>query len=611
MVIGAGIWVLPTIGAAQEDGADSDGARVFSESCVACHSTVQSSRAPGPYMLSQLTPRAIFTALEDGIMRAEGAALSREQRIAVAEYLTSRSLSTVALPESAYCSDRGFASLPTDDIAFMGFGGNLASTGLQDSANAGMTADKVSELELQWAFAMPDAVEIRSKPTVVGDTILVGDMYGEVYALDEESGCIHWKFTADSGIRGAILAGESPAGDTIAWFVDFHTNAYALNISNGELEWKVRTGVHSEASNTGTPALHDNRLIVPVSNMGVVSGANPTNECCTGSGEVVALDAMSGEILWRHRTIGEEAVPTKKNDIGTQLYGPSGAAVWASPTIDVDRGLVYVGTGENLTHPTTDTSDAILALDIETGKLAWSFQGTANDAFTIACARAENRENCPTPVGPDLDFGMAPILVTDENGKEMLVAGQKSGVVWALDPDDNGTVIWSTRVGKGSALGGIHWGMATDGRRVYATNADRGDVVIVDVNPDQPVSPGVYAINLVSGDVDWSAAAPDDTCLGKQGCFVSNSAAPAMIPGIVFAGGLDGYIRAYSAEDGSIVWEYDTNGEYDTVNGVPGQGGAIDGPGPVIANGTLYVSSGYGRFGQMPGNVLLAFRVPE
>jgi polyvinyl alcohol dehydrogenase (cytochrome) len=394
-------------------------------------------------------------------------------------------------------------------------------------------------------------------------------------------------------------------------FADYRANVYALDITSGDLVWKVKAGRHAEASNTGAPILYDGRLIVPVSNMEVVAAMNPTYQCCTGSGAVTALDADTGETLWYHRVIAEEPVPTIKNDLGVQVFGPSGATVWSSPTIDVDRGLVYVGTGENFTHPATNTSDAILAIHLESGELAWSFQGTSDDAFTMACTVPENRQNCPTPAGPDVDFGMAPIIVTRQDGKEILVVGQKSGVVWALDPDNQGEVLWSTRVGKGGALGGIHWGMTTDGKRVYAANSDQARAVFVDVNPDRPISPGLYALDLMNGDIDWSIPAPDDTCLGRPGCFPGNSAAPSMIPGVVFAGGLDGYIRAHSTDDGSVLWEYDTTGEHDTVNGVPGRGGSIDGPGPVIANGMVYVNSGYGAFGQMPGNVLLAFSADD
>jgi len=588
--------------------AEDEGAQIFASTCATCHSSAQSGRMPSRFMLSQLTPRAIVTALEDGVMRAEGAELTHEQRVTLAEYLTGVTYSTEFLPESAYCARRGFAPVDTSDISWMGYGGNHEGTGFQSAKLADLSASDVPNLELRWAFAFPDASQARTKPTVIGGDILVGDQYGHVYAIEAASGCVRWTFAADTGIRGAILVGDNEHGDALAWFVDFRTSVYALDLSDGSVVWKNRVGRHPEASNTGSPTLHDGRLFVPVSVMEVAVAMDPTYECCTASGAVAALDASSGELIWYHRVIKEEPVESGKNAIGTRLFAPSGAPVWSSPTVDAKRGLVYVGTGENFTRPTTSTSDSILAIDIETGKTAWSFQALEADAWTMACG-SKYDQNCPEANGPDLDFGMAPILVTREDDSQILVAGQKSGLVWALDPDNDGEVLWSSRIGKGGALGGVHWGMATDGRRVYAPVGDRADAVIVDVNPDRPVSPGMYALDLMNGNQVWGTPAPTDTCLGKQGCFVSYSAAPTAIPGVVFSGGLDGYIRAYSTEDGSLLWEYDTTGEFETVNGIAGHGGAIDGPAPVIAGGMVFVNSGYGMFGQMPGNMLLAFGV--
>ena len=278
----------------------------------------------------------------------------------------------------------------------------------------------------------------------------------------------------------------------------------------------------------------------------------------------------------------------------------------SSPTVDTARGRVYAGTGQNYSRPATGNSDAVIALDIETGELAWSFQATPDDAFNVACIPVPLGHNCPDPPGPDYDFGMSPMLVERPDGSEILVAGQKSGTVWALDPDRDGAVLWSTQGGKGSVLGGIHWGMAADGGYAYAPHSDRGGVV-VDVNPDRDPSPGLYALDLMTGEIVWRARPPEGACEGKRGCFLANSAGAAVIPSVVFAGGLDGHIRAYSADDGRILWDFDTTGVAVTFNGVPGRGGAIDGPGPVIAGGRLFTNSGYSQHGQMPGNLLLAF----
>ena len=587
-----------------------EGQELFETECASCHTASGTERTPGTGTLGQLTPRAIVASLEDGVMRAEGANLTAEQRILVAEYLTRRRYEAEAFPTSAFCTGSAWTGLDPATISWMGFAGNLAGTGYQPPERAGLEAAAVPRLRLQWAFAFPGGSNMRTSPTIAGDAALVAGPFGEVLALDVATGCVRWSFEADAMIRGAIAAGEGPKGRATAWFVDSRTNAYAVDLESGSLLWKQRVGWHAVAYGTGSPALHDGRLFVPVSSLEVAMAGDPRYECCTSSGAVAALDAATGEVLWYHRVIPGYPEETGKNGIGTTNWGPSGAAVWSSPTIDPARGLLYAGTGENLTHPVTETSDAILALELETGEPAWSFQGTTGDAFNMACTQAAYRENCPDPPGPDLDFGMAPMLVTRPDGKEILVAGQKSGVVWALDPDDHGAVLWSTAVGKGSALGGIHWGMATDGRYAYAPNADRA-AVIVDVHPERERSPGLYALDLMNGEVVWSAPPPDDACRDRRRCLSSNSAAATAIDGVVFAGGLDGVIRAHSTVDGQVIWEFDTTQPVETVGGVPGRGGAIDGPGPVVAGGMLFVNSGYATFGQMPGNLLLAFGVGD
>jgi polyvinyl alcohol dehydrogenase (cytochrome) len=528
----------------------------------------------------------------------------------VAEALTNRRYSETTLPAAAFCSEQSTQVFEIESVSWMGFGGNIEGTGFQPDDRAGLTASEIPSLELLWAFAFPDASEIRTKPTIVGKLALFGDQFGMVYAVDTNTGCVRWTFEADAGIRGAILVDTDDNGRPLAYFVDFRTNAYALDIYAGTVVWKERVGWHPESNNTGSPTLYGNRLFVPISSMEVVMGGDPSYECCTSSGAVAALDKRTGELLWYHRVIPGYPEEAGLNALGTQLWAPSGAPVWSSPTIDLSRGRIYVGTGENYTRPTTATSDAIIAIEMETGEIAWSFQGTESDAFTMACTGFLNRQNCPAPPGPDHDFGMAPILVTREDGRDILVVGQKSGMVWALDPDADGDVLWSTRVGKGSALGGIHWGMASDGYFAYAANADR-DAVVVDVHPDQEAAPGLYALDLMTGDIVWSAPAPRDTCEERQGCYPANSAAPTVIPGAVFAGGLDGHIRAYSTSDGQILWDFDTVQEFETSNGIRGKGGSIDGPGPVIANGLVFVNSGYGQFGQIPGNLLLVFGVPD
>lgn len=583
----------------------SAGKDLFDQHCASCHQGGGDGRAPAHAAISGMSARAIMAALEDGVMREQGKALDDAQKRTVAEWWADAPLLQSDIAPAAMCQPGTDPGRNAADIAWTGWGGNPGATGFRDEKVAGLSADQVPSLTLKWAFGFPGAIQSRSKPAVVGGRLLVGSATGDVYALDATSGCVHWVFSADAAVRGGIQVGRSPAGKLAAWFVDFRTNVYALDVSDGSLLWRNRVAGDADNSNTGTVAYHDGRLFVPLSSMEVLTARNPEYECCQSSGAVVALDAGNGEELWRHRVIGEPPRPSGRNARGTVTHGPSGAPVWSSPTVDARRGRIYFGTGENYSHPASDSSDALIALDMKTGRLVWQFQATQDDTWNLACGFT-TPENCPAPMGPDVDFGMAPILVTTPGGRDVLLAGQKSGVVWALDPDRDGARLWSTKIGKGSALGGIHWGMASDGRVVFAPNSDSPSGMM-GIEPDHPASPGLFALDVSSGNVLWYSAPPDDACHARPGCVRALSAAPTAIPGVVFSGGLDGHLRAYSTDDGRVLWAFDTVRDFTTVNGVAARGGAIDGPGPVIANRMVYSHSGYGLFGQMPGNVLLAF----
>jgi polyvinyl alcohol dehydrogenase (cytochrome) len=423
-------------------------------------------------------------------------------------------------------------------------------------------------------------------------------------------------FQADSPVRTAISIG--PLGARwAAYFGDQGAQAYAVDAATGALLWKVRVEEHPAAMITGAPALYDGRLYVPVSSYEEVTGASPTYECCKFRGGVTALDAVTGKQIWKSYTIPDAPHPVRKNKRGTQLWGPSGAAVWSSPTLDLKKRAVYVTTGDSYSDPPARTSDAFVAFDMDTGKMLWSRQMTVGDAFTVGCPAGPN---CPEANGPDFDFGSSPSLVDLPNGKRALVAGQKSGMVHAVDPDQQGEVLWQTRVGKGGSLGGVQWGSATDGRNVYVALSDFSSAMARGPEPganktifgvyfkaDPKAGGGMFALNLATGERAWYTPPPG--CGEKVGCSPAQSAAVTAIPGAVFSGALDGHLRAYSTNDGRIFWDVDTAIDYTTVNGVKATGGSIDGPGPVVAGGMLYVNSGYGYLGGMPGNVLLAFSV--
>jgi len=322
----------------------------------------------------------------------------------------------------------------------------------------------------------------------------------------------------------------------------------------------------------------------------------------------VALDAASGRQIWKAYTIAEAAQPTTKNALGTQLYGPSGASVWSSPTVDPKANALYVATGNSYSNPAADTSDAIIAFDLKTGEMLWHRQATPTDSFVVACFGAD-KTNCPEGHGPDHDFGQSPILVSLNDGRRMLVIGQKSGVVHAFDPDARGKVLWQTRVGQGGALGGIEWGSAADRERIYVANSDVRFLRDGTRRLDAAQGGGLFALNLSDGKVTMQV--PPVPCGDRAQCSPALSAAVTAIPGVVFAGGVSGYLRAYATDAARLLWEFDTARDYATVNGVPGRGGAIDGPGPVIVDGMLYVNSGYAQWSGLPGNVLLAFGISD
>jgi polyvinyl alcohol dehydrogenase (cytochrome) len=579
------------------------GKKLFETNCSSCHKDSVNTLilAPSRTVLLTMTPRAVLSSLQSGKMRAQAAKLSENEKKAVAQWATQTKLKETEFPKTAFTP----FSLPQQynkQFDCSGWGGNKEGTGYRTAAQAGINLSNVSGLKLAWAFAFPDGTVTRSKPAIVGNWLIVGGQFGDLFAIQRKTGKIGWHFVGNAAIRGGITIGKI-GNQLVAFFADYATNAYAVNMNTGKLIWSQRVGFESQSTNTGTVAYYNGIVYVPISSLEVAMAANGNYPCCSSSGGVVAVNAATGKEIWRHRVVMEPAKISGKNRKGAPAYGPSGAPVWCSPTVDAKRGLLYIGTGENYSLPTTSTSDAVQALNLQTGKLVWNYQATTSDAYNVACPVLTN---CPPKAGPDLDFGMAPMLTKADNGKDILIAGQKSGVVHALDPS-TGKLIWKLRVGKGGALGGIHWGMATDGKYVYAANADNS-LALDRADSTVAASPGLYSIGIDDGKLVWKTPSP--ACESKA-CIQANSAAPTVIPGLVFAATLDGHIRAYATSDGNILWDFNTNREFETVNGIKGTGGSIDGPPPLIADGMIYLNSGYGMFGQTPGNVLLAFTIGE
>jgi polyvinyl alcohol dehydrogenase (cytochrome) len=598
-VISTFVGLCASPGQAQSPGEPQ--AAMFQQHCAMCHDN-PATRAPGRASLQAMTPRFVVNALTSGIMQGPGAALSPAQRVAIAEYLTGKKLS-----DEVAMAGRCTGTPPAFSLkgpAYNGWGANAENWRYQPSP--GIAAADLSRLEVKWAFGFPGAVAAFGQPTVAGGRVFVGSQNGHVYSIDAKSGCWYWDVTASTGVRTAITVARIGDAD-VALFGDRRGNVYSVDAATGKLNWRVTPDNETRTGITGAPALFEGRLYVPVSGGDDSSATDPRFECCKGRGAVVALDAATGKTLWITYTI-PDAKPLAKNAIGTQLWGPSGVSIWASPTIDARRRMLYVGTGDNHSAPATDTSDAVIALALDTGAIVWTRQLLQGDMGNAACLSTD-KSNCPEPHGPDYDLGTSPNLVTLTNGKRLLTIGQKSGMIWALDPDDGGRIVWSTQVGAGGVLGGVQWGTATDGRTVYAAVSDIAFVSLVlgqPLTPDPDKGGGIRALRVDTGDTVWSAP-PAQACAGRRNCSPAQSAAVTATPDFVLSGSVDGHIRAYATATGTLVWDYDTARTFPTVNGIVANGGSLDAAGPTIAGGMIFVGSGYGLYGGQAGNVLLAF----
>lgn len=578
--------------------AQSDPAALYTANCAACHDG--DVRAPDRATLKLRTPDAILASMISGSMVVPARDLTLEEKRAIAGYLGTPAAAGAA-PEPALCTAAPFGD-PAKGPRWSGWGADPENTRFQRDAALG--ADDVPKLKLKWAFGFEGVTSAYAQPAVAGGRVFVGSASGVVYALDAKTGCAHWSHTNPAPVRTAISIGPiTGAGSTrqAVYYGDLAATVHALDAATGAPLWSRKLDQHAAARITGAPTLHGNRLYVPVSSWEEGAGAKKGYECCTFRGSVAALDATTGDVIWQTYSIAAPPRPTRKTPEGTQLWGPSGAAVWTAPTIDVARRAVYVGTGNAYSEPAGETSDAILALEMDTGRIRWSRQITPSDVFIVNCR--DGNPNCPAKVGPDFDFGSSPILRRIAGGRSMLVVGQKSGVAYGLDPDRNGEIVWQFRAGKGGVLGGIEWGMAADEEQVY--------IPVSDLLEPAEAPRGLYAVKIATGEKVWQAAAPALHCAGGRGCIGAQSAAITAIPGIVFAGSIDGHLRAYSTRDGRVVWAFDTAREFDAVNRVKATGGSIDAAGPIVVDGMVFTNSGYGQWRGKPGNVLLAFEVEK
>jgi polyvinyl alcohol dehydrogenase (cytochrome) len=581
-------------------GADEPpGALVYRQRCGVCHDMpAVGSRIPAKSVLENLRAVTITKVLESGVMQEQAKGLSRADIRALATWLSKSTAVTAVRVNSINPCPAGLKWIRTG-AAWQQWGAGILNSRYQPDST--ITAANIANLRVKWAFGFADATAMRSQPVVVGNRVFVGSPEGRVYALDTATGCVHWAVEVAATVRTAIAIGEA-GGRTMALVGDSAGFVYGLDAENGDLRWKLRPENHPVALITGTPVIYAGRAYFGVSSYEEDSALTPGYACCTFRGSINAVDAATGKAIWKTYTVRDEPRPRPDTKKGNKAIGPSGAGVWSSPTVDAARGRIYVTTGDNYSDPPTPMSDAVLALEMSSGEVVWVKQLTTGDAYNSSCSRP-GKYNCPDSDGPDSDFGSPPILVELGSGRQALILSQKSGMVHAVDPARQGEILWKARVGAGGPLGGIQWGQATDGKNVYVAVSDirfKGSKVL-----DREHGGGMFALRLDSGERVWQK--PHPGCTEPRPCSPAQSAAVSMSPGIVFSGGVDGHLRGYAAATGAIVWDFDTARQFETVNGVPGRGGAMDVAGPAIAGSMLFVDSGYGAWGGLAGNVLLAF----
>ena len=610
--VAAVVCIIAAFSATYPSLANEQGADIYQTRCAVCHAGTDRNAGPTLESIQAMSSVEIRFTLLEGKMKGHASSLSDSQLESLLRFLVgNRPDATTVSGSSTACSNNPISFNAT----MTSWGFNAQNT--RHQIHTLINAESIHRLELAWSFGLPETSTARSQPIITDNTVFVASTSGHIYALDRASGCERWHYRSENPLRTSLTLGT--VNSSPALFIgDQRRGVLAIDANRGDLLWRSQVGLFDASMLTGGTVQHGNRLFVPISAFGVALAQNPDYECCKSHGGVRALDADTGNILWTaHMTANAEK--TYESSAGTQMWGPSGAPVWTTPAIDPKRRRIYVGTGENTSTPATELSDAIVAINMDTGEIVWSYQGTSGDAFNMACGWRRG-PSCPKENGPDFDFGASPAIATLSNGRDVIVAGQKSGDVHCLDAE-TGTLIWQTKVGQGSALGGIHWGIAVSKDRVVVPVADPGSA-----RGDYQPTPGVYVLDLDTGKVIWSHKA-------ERGCTPENgeqqrarrrsggnrwpacprryafSAAASSTPQLALASALNGRTMAFDLSDGTVLWEYDTVQQFDTVNGVEAHGGAIDSAGAQVVDDMLFVQSGYGMFGQMPGNVLLAYRL--
>ena len=576
------------------------GKQLTENNCVACHED-KSLNLASIETMALGTQRELVAVMTEGKMQEQAKHLSKAEINKIATYISSTEQTSLLK-----CSRQLMESDLRPGSNWTSKGNGPLNKRYQKNTN--INSSNIKNLKLKWSFRLK-GWDARSQPIAIGNLILAATK-DTLYALDSDTGCAFWTFKSPSAFRVSPAYGKE-AG-LFVFAVDQELITYKLDLLEGKLVWKTQLPRESEWNlSSGSISITNSHLIIPISTVETIAPLNPMYECCTTSGGIAKVDIQTGELIWYHRIEKPAELVGKVRVTRTKKYAPSGSAVWNTPGIDLARNLVFFGTGQSLQSPASEFSDAIIALDLTTGERVWSTQTLAGDAYNVACEVPMARQwGCPVENGPDFDFGASVIKSFTSNKEEIYLAGQKSGWAFGMKPS-NGEIIWKNRIGMGGVLGGIHTGMATDDKRLYVANSDRASLRKYDWDP----KPGVYALNIDTGEIIWTFPLDDDckkrneVTDGNGNCFKGFSAPPSVGSDVVFAGALDGRLYGIGKETGKYLWEFDTLQFFQTVNGTRAFGGSMDIAGPVITKDQLIVVSGYGTHGQFPGNVLLVFEL--
>lgn len=601
-----------------EPPAGHPGEAIYKAACAACHDNPVETRAPAKATLNRMRYQTINFALTKGIMRDQASGLNDAQRAQLIDYITGRPRETQETWSQALACTGARAKVDPAAPTVATFGFDARNSRTLTARQAGLTRGELARLDLAWSLAFPDVTQMRAQPAVVGNNVFLPVAEaGALYALDVTDParpCVQWTYrTTGSPLRTGAGFGVLADGRAVLAFAGQDAMLHVVDAKTGHGLWTKDLAIYRYSLVTGVPRVLKDRIVVPISQYEISVGADNKTLCCNNHGMIVSLDPKTGAQQWRYDTM-PDAKPIRDRGDGQMLWGPSGAPVWNSPVVDEKRGLIYFGTGESNSPPAHRNTDALIAVRLKDGTEAWSYQATANDIFNSGCTANPKPEqlNCvKDTVYRDVDFGASTILGKLSDGRELVFAGQKSGTAWAMDPD-TGKVVWRRDLGTGSALGGVHWGIALDGDTLYVPISQVGRP-IPGQTPDADLQPGLYALDARTGAVKWAfhakAHCTPERVTRAPRCArqFGFSGAPTVIDGAVVQGGLDGRLYVIDGKTGRELWRYDTLRDFQALNGA-GRGGSIDNATIVAVGGALYVGSGYGLFGQAPGNMWLAFR---